>query len=67
MTNAPGKIDQCTEALCNQGCDRVNGFISALKAGQDFPEVADLNTEERRRVLENLVSIMAVYVDRSDC
>lgn len=67
MTKAPGKIDQCMEVLCNQGCDSVNGFIAALKAGQEFPEVADLNTEERQRVLENLVSIMAVYIDRSDC
>ena len=55
------KIDQCVESLCNQGCSRVTGYIAALRAGQEFPEVAELSGEERRRVLEVLVSIMAAY------
>ena len=66
MTKAHNRIDRCVEALCDQGCERVNGFIAALKAGQDFPEVAGLSMEERQTVLEHLVSIMAVYDDRCD-
>ena len=54
------------EDLCDQGCDSVNGFIAALRAGQDFPEVAGLSMEERQRVLQNLESIMAVYDKQCD-
>jgi hypothetical protein len=53
------KIDQCVGSLCNQGCSRVTGYIAALRAGQEFPEVAELSGEERRRVLEELESNMA--------
>jgi hypothetical protein len=66
MTTAHNRIDRCVEALCEQGCDRVNSFIEALRAGHDIPEVAGLSMEERQRVLENLVSIMAVYGDRCE-
>ncbi|MGB5438492.1 MAG: hypothetical protein WBN57_02215 [Gammaproteobacteria bacterium] len=66
MTTAHNRIDRCVEALCEQGCDRVNSFIAALRAGHDIPEVAGLSMEERQRVLENLVSIMAVYGDRCE-
>lgn len=55
------KIDQCVESLCSQGCNRVSGYIAELRAGQEFPEVAGLSGEERRLVLEELVSIMAAY------
>ncbi len=66
MIQTDVKIDRCVEGLCDQGCDRVNSFIAALKGGQDFPEVAGLSMEERQQVLENLVSIMAVYGDRTE-
>lgn len=55
------KIDQCVESLCNQGCNRVSEYIAELRAGQEFPEVAELSGEERRLVLEELESIMAAY------
>ena len=61
MTKTRDIIDQCVEDLCSQGCDRVSGYISGLKAGQEFPEVAGLSREERQRVLEVLQSIMDVY------
>lgn len=47
------KLDQCVAGHCSQG--------AVLKAGQAFPEVAGLSREERRRVLQALQSIMAVY------
>lgn len=67
MTQAQSKVDQCVEDLCSQGCDRVSGYIVALKAGQEFPRVAGLCMEERQQVLECLVAIMDVYADRPDC
>ena len=65
MTKAHFKIEHCVEGLCNQGCDRVNSSIEALRAGEEIAEVAELNMEERQQVLETLVSIMAVYNGRS--
>jgi hypothetical protein len=66
MFEAEKKISQCVEGLCSQGCSRVGGFIAGLKAGQEFPEVAGLNTQERRQVLEELVSVMAAYEGRCE-
>jgi hypothetical protein len=61
MSAHKDKIDQCVESLCSQGCNRVTGYIAELRAGQEFPEVARLSREDRRRVLEELESIMAAY------
>ena len=61
MSAHEDKIDQCVESLCSQGCIRVTRYIAELRAGQEFPEVAELSGEERRRVLEELESIMAAY------
>ena len=61
MSEAEKKISQCVEALCSQGCGRVSGFIAGLKAGQEFPEVARFNTQQRQQVLDELVSVMAAY------
>ena len=54
------KLEQCVAGHCSQGCGRVSGYI-AVKAGQAFPEVTGLSREERRRVLQALGLIMAVY------
>lgn len=61
MPVRPGKIDRCVEALCHQGCNRVHHYIRALQHDEEFPEVADLSTAERRSVLEQLVAIMDIY------
>ena len=53
MTETQHKIDQCVEGLCSQG--------AVLKAGQVFPGVEGLSREERQQVLEELLSIMAIY------
>ena len=66
MPEVARKIDECVDVLCDQGCERVGGFIIALRGGEDFPGVADLNTVERLQVLENLLEIMAVYDSRGD-
>jgi hypothetical protein len=58
-------IEECVETLCNEGCDRVYGYIRALEKGEEFPLVAHLSMEERRVVLAQLVSIMYVYDGRT--
>ncbi|HHC72309.1 MAG TPA: hypothetical protein ENK54_05365 [Thiotrichales bacterium] len=56
-----GVIDACVEALCQAGCARVRQTIEALAAGAVVPGTEALNADQRRRVLEELESIMAVY------
>ena len=55
------KVELCVETLCRHGCESVSDYIEALRAGQVFAEVADLNAVERQWVLDELVSIMAPY------
>ena len=66
MSEAEKKISQCVEALCSQGCSRVNGFIAGLKAGQEIPDLAGLSMQERQQVLDELVSVMAAYEGRCE-
>jgi len=66
MIGVEKKISQCVEKLCSQGCSRVGGFIAGLQAGEEFPEVAGLNRQERQQVLEELVSVMAAYEGRCE-
>lgn len=66
MSEAEKKISQCVEALCGQGCSRVSGFVAGLKAGEEFPELAGLNTQQRQQVLDELVSVMATYEGRCE-
>jgi hypothetical protein len=56
-----GKIEECVETLCHQGCSMVYRHISALQQGEEFPEVADLSKAERLSVLEELIAIMDIY------
>ncbi len=52
---------QCVETLCERGCFAVRAIISAMEAGCDPVETAGLTEAQRRFVLEELKSIMAVY------
>jgi hypothetical protein len=56
-----GKIDECVEALCHQGCSMVYRYIRALQQDEEFPEVADFSTAERLSVLAQLIAIMDIY------
>ncbi len=56
-----GTVEHCVESLCRQGCARVNESISALQSGQPVPGIEALDKTERQALLEELVSIMAVY------
>jgi hypothetical protein len=56
--------DECVEALCQDGCDMVNRYISLMRDDQLVPALQHLTDEERMRVLRELESIMAVYGQR---
>jgi hypothetical protein len=55
------QIDDCIEMLCRKGCKAVRDDILALEQGRPLAETEGLSGEERRRVLAELKSIMAVY------
>jgi len=61
-------VDGCIERLCQKGCTAVRDDILALEQGRSLSETHGLSREERRLVLMELKSIMAVYGDscRSD-
>lgn len=55
------KVDHCVELLCDRGCRAVWGIIRSLEAGEELPETSSLSADERRAVLRELKSVMAVY------
>ena len=59
------KIQQCVEALCQNGCRAVRATIEVLENGEGVPQVDGLTAEERNAVLTELKSIMSVY--KRDC
>ena len=61
MSQREKTIQECVDALCEQGCSKVNDYIGALQNGEDFPEVAGMSRAERQDVLRQLIEIMAVY------
>lgn len=61
MSQQKNTIEACVVTLCEQGCNRVNASISALRNGENIPEVAGLSAADRQVVLQELVAIMAVY------
>ena len=61
MTDGQTRVDTCVEALCQHGCRKVTEYISLLKAGTVFEDVATLSPAERHAVLEELESIMSAY------
>jgi len=54
-------VERCVELLCRQGCSRVNEYIGALQSGQPVVGIETLDELGRDVLLEELVSIMAVY------
>jgi hypothetical protein len=61
MVKVEADIQQCVEKLCQQGCERVYEYIDALRSGRQLDETGPLSPGERRQVLAELESIMAVY------
>jgi hypothetical protein len=58
------KVQECVEALCQNGCIAVRATIDALELGMPVAQTDGMQPEERSAVLAELKSIMAVYDDR---
>lgn len=59
-------IQQCVDALCQNGCQAVRAAIQAMELNLPMDCAITLNSDERSQVLAELKSIMAVY-DERDC
>lgn len=55
------QVEHCLEHCCQQGCQWVNAFIHKLEQGLLPPEVQHLTPAQRRLLLQELHSVMAVY------
>jgi hypothetical protein len=56
-----GRVDQCVERLCQEGCGKVTEYIELLQAGETLPVLDHLAPAEVKAVLDELISIMAAY------
>ncbi len=65
MTTGNVKIDHYVEVMCEHGCRAVYGYIELLKAGQELPECANLDTQERILLRKELEAVMAVFSDNN--
>ena len=57
------QIAACVESLCQKGCMAVRADIRLLEQGKALPETAGMDPQRVRLILQELKSIMAVYVD----
>ena len=60
LTGRP-RIDRAIDRICDEGCRAVTRYIARLKNGEDHPHWRHLDIEERRILLRELESVMAVY------
>ncbi|MCB1759081.1 MAG: hypothetical protein KDI68_04765 [Gammaproteobacteria bacterium] len=54
-------MDAAVARICDLGCSRVYGTIAELELGRETEETRGLPTAVRRRVLQELKAVMAVY------
>lgn len=55
------KLADYLEILCKSGCATVNATIVAMENNQPISAIANLTSDERHIVLQELKSIMSVY------
>lgn len=55
------KVQQCVEALCQNGCQAVRATIHALERDLPVAQTETMDDHERAAVLAELKAIMAVY------
>lgn len=54
-------LESIIDSICRQGCQQVRQFIKQLRQGHVDERTESLNNRERKLVLTELESIMAVY------
>jgi hypothetical protein len=65
MKNLEPQLEQAIDAICGLGCELVSAYIGALQNGEQRPEYAALNDEQRARLLSELQAISRSTVNRS--
>lgn len=55
------ELNDIVEQLCAAGCQAVSQHIASIEAGYLPNEMQALNSDDRRLVLNELKTIMAVY------
>ncbi len=55
------RVEACVEHLAHEGCQRVHEIIRRLEHGERYGCTAKLSGAERRAVLAELKSVMALY------
>ena len=55
------RLEACVEELAGEGCIRVNKLLYAMEKGEIPARLAELNTDERRFVYDELKSVMDIY------
>lgn len=58
------RVQQCVEALCQNGCEAVRATIHALERDLPVALTDTMDEDERAAVLAELRAIMAVYDQR---
>lgn len=61
MTPDIDLVNQCIDAICQNGCDAVRATIAAMESGEPIPQVELLDSAARQLVLDELKAVMAVY------
>ena len=58
-------LQKIVEAICNQGCIRVNEIIASMECGKAIAEAKHLHPHDASLLLQELKSIMSVYQKKS--
>jgi hypothetical protein len=62
----PQHLQTIVEALCETGCQNVNGTIELIENNGDVEEISGLTDQERSLVLNELKNIMSVYDEQDN-
>lgn len=54
-------LQEIIEDLCNDGCKAVSQYIREIEAGSMPEQMVHLRSNEQKKILVELKSIMAVY------
>ena len=61
MSELPSHLQAVVDAICERGCEATNEIIAELEAGNTPSEMAAIDNQESRLVLQELKGIMQVY------
>lgn len=59
-------LHACLEKIAERGCAEVNRLIEDAEKGITIPDITHLDTRHQEMVLQELKSLMSVYVDNAD-